>query len=110
MKTTVNKNQFIHAFTDMGRGNQFSRGALCALFDYLEQLEDDTGEEIELDVIALCCDYAEHANAVEAANEYGEEPDADETDEDAREEAALDWLRERTQVIEFNGGVVVQNF
>ena len=51
-----------------------------------------------------------NANAVEAANEYGEEPDADETDEDAREEAALDWLRKRTQVIEFDGGVVVQKF
>ena len=25
----------------------------------LEQYEEDTGEELELDVIALCCDFAE---------------------------------------------------
>ena len=29
------------------------------MFDYLEQYEEDTGEELKLDVIALCCDFAE---------------------------------------------------
>jgi len=59
MKQSINLNQFQDAFTNMGRKDQFSYGGLKALFEYLESYEEDTGEEIELDVIALCCDYTE---------------------------------------------------
>ena len=59
MKTTVNFSQFCDAFNSMGRENQFSYEGKKALFDYLEQYEEDTGEEIELDIIVLCCEYAE---------------------------------------------------
>lgn len=60
MKTTINEHDFIEAFKDAGRENQFSREGLIALFDYLEELEQETGEETELDVIALCCRFAEY--------------------------------------------------
>lgn len=70
MKQTINEHQFIHAFEDMGRGNQFSYEGRAALFAYLTQLEEDTGEEIEFDVIALCCDYAEYENLAEFQKDY----------------------------------------
>ena len=57
----------------MGRGNQFSRAGLSALYDYLEQLQDDIGEEIELDVIALCCEYSEYDNLAEFQEDYSED-------------------------------------
>ena len=57
----------------MGRGEQFSYVGLLALYDYLEQLGDDTGEEMELDVIALCCEYAEYDSLAEFREDYGEE-------------------------------------
>ena len=57
MKQSVNEYDFLKAFKEC-RPNNFSRAGLFALYDYLEQYEDDTGEEIELDVIALCCEYA----------------------------------------------------
>lgn len=50
---------FAHEFHVCGRGDQFSTEALRILFDYLEQYEEDTGESVELDVVALCCDYNE---------------------------------------------------
>lgn len=59
MKTTINLHQFRQAFNDMGRGEQFSYEGLEILFDYLEELGNDIGEEVELDVIALCCEFAE---------------------------------------------------
>ena len=59
MKTRVTLDDFVQAFKDRGRESQFSRPALYGLFNYLEQYEEDTGEEIELDVVALCCDYSE---------------------------------------------------
>lgn len=59
MKKTVNFYDFQHEFYRCGRGEQFSYQGLHTLYDYLIQYEDDTGEELELDVIALCCEYAE---------------------------------------------------
>lgn len=51
--------QFQDAFHNMDRKDNFSYNGLRTLYDYLEQLEEDTGETIELDVIALCCEYSE---------------------------------------------------
>ena len=59
MKTTVSRYEFERAFVDCGRKDQFSYEALGLLFNYLEDYEESTGEEIELDPIALCCDYSE---------------------------------------------------
>jgi hypothetical protein len=114
MKTTVSAIDFVDAFRRMGRVDQFSYAALRALFEHIEELEAETGEEYELDVIALCCDWQEFKTALEAAVEYGfdagesaksfgHESDSDETE-------ALDWLREQTQVVEFDGGVLVMGF
>ena len=50
---------FRDAFRRMDRVDQFSYEGAQLLFDYLESYEQDTGERIELDVIALCCDYTE---------------------------------------------------
>jgi hypothetical protein len=59
MIQTINLHDFRNAFQAAGRGEQFTYEGLEVLFDYLEQYEQDTGEQIELDVIGLCCEYAE---------------------------------------------------
>lgn len=59
MKSTITKSDFTAAFHNMGRGNQFTHKGLCELYDFLTELEDQTGDEQELDVIALCCDFNE---------------------------------------------------
>ena len=102
MKTSVCCHDFIDAFHRVDRAKQFSRAGLIALFDYLEDYEADTGEEIELDVIALCCDYTEYDSALECAIEHGYEAE-DEAD-------ALEWLQDRAHVIEHANGVIVSNF
>ena len=70
MKQSINFHQFQDAFERMGRGTQFSYEAQRALFDYLENLEQDLGEEIELDVIALCCEYQEIEDDEEVYKQY----------------------------------------
>ena len=117
MKQSVDLHTFRESFRTMGRQDQFSWQGLEALFDYLEELEDDIGDEVELDVIALCCDYSEHDSACEAAQEYGWSGtyrDEDESEEDYSERAeneALEWLRDRASVIEVSGGsVIIQGF
>ena len=102
MKQTVTSYQFVDSFRAAGRETQFTRPALFALFDYLESYEEDCGVELELDPIAICCEWAEHDSAILAAKEYGQNFET--------EAEALEWLREQTQVVEFEGGVVIQLF
>ena len=60
MYQTINTaSAFRDEFRACGRADQFTYEALGILFDYLEAYEMDSGEEIELDVIALCCDFSE---------------------------------------------------
>lgn len=59
MKTTITKSDFTAAFHNMGRGDQFTHKGLSELYDFLTEMEYGTGEEMELDVIALCCDFGE---------------------------------------------------
>ena len=70
MKQTINESDFINAFKAYDRERQFSRDGLRALFAYLEEYEDSTGETIELDVISLCCDYTE-CNIKDVESETG---------------------------------------
>lgn len=72
MYIDINFCMFQDAFRRCGRQEQFTYTAQRALFDYLEQLEADTGENIELDVIALCCEYAE-ATQCEFEDSYPDE-------------------------------------
>ena len=69
MKTTVNKTDFIDAFKKL-RPSNFSYEGLDALYDYLENFEEDTDKEIELDVIAFCCDYSEYKDLEEYKQSY----------------------------------------
>tara|TARA_R110000764_G_scaffold40895_1_gene91531 strand:- start:211 stop:516 length:306 start_codon:yes stop_codon:yes gene_type:complete len=77
MKKTINFYDFEKAFVQADRVNQFTYEGKKALFEYLEQYEEDCDIEIELDVIALCCEYAEYANIEEFWLEYfeGDYPD-----------------------------------
>lgn len=105
MKQTLNRYQFVDQFRQI-RPDNFSAPALAALFDYYEEIEADTGEEIEFDPIAICCDWSEFETALAAASEYGFEPD-DAADAEEQEETALEWLRDNGQVIEMTGGGVI---
>lgn len=73
MKRTVNVYDFRQAFKDMGRNDSFTYEGLGALFEYFEELEEDTGEEMELDVIGICCDFSEYENIKEFQENYGDE-------------------------------------
>jgi hypothetical protein len=84
--------QFRDAFAQANRQNQFSYEGLEVLFDYLEELSDSIGENIELDVIALCCDYAE-ASAADIAEGYN--IDLDGTDPDDIEEVVKAYLEDQ---------------
>jgi hypothetical protein len=89
--------------------NNFSYEGLNALFEYLEECEESTGETIEFDPIAIACHYSEYKNSIEASDQYGRYYDIDESEE-KKEKDALKFLEDNTQVIKFDGGVIIQDF
>jgi hypothetical protein len=125
MKTTVSEYDFERAFIDANRADNFTYAGRKALFAYLEEYEEDTGEEIELDVIALCCEYSEYASVQEFITAYNddfivwdvepEEADEEEgtpaTPGEIDYEATLDKIRADTQVIDIDGeSFIIQDF
>ena len=109
MKTTISLYDFRDAFHQAGRSNQFSHDGLRVLFEYLEEYEDSTGSEVELDVIGLCCDFNE-STFEEIARDYGYNLEGE--DDDEKRENLIDWLSDRTLVcgVTNDGSIVYQAF
>ena len=101
MKNTVTSSEFTASFHRMNRGDNFSHKGLLSLFDYLEQVEEDCGQEINLDVIALCCEYSEYKDLADFQADYDKDDFPD-----------LDALRDHTEVIEIPGSesFIIQQF
>lgn len=110
MKKSVGFCEFTDAFTNMDRRENFSYDWLKALYEYLEQFEEDIWEEIELDIISICCEYSEYADIKEAYTQYQDDYMELGEDEEEREEKAKEYLQDNTQVIEFEGGIIIQDF
>jgi hypothetical protein len=72
MIQTINFYNFQNAF-DSIRPNNFSYHGLRALFDYIEQLEYDISEQLELDVIAISCDWTEWESLEDYQEQYSAE-------------------------------------
>ena len=100
MYQAVNRCDFQDAFRQC-RPDSFSYEGLNALFEYLESLEEDTGEKIELDVIALCCDFTEYDNLTKFQNDY-----------DAEDYPDMAAIEDATTVIPIEGSdrFIIQQF
>ena len=106
---TLNKSSFIDAFMQSSRKDQFSYEALEAIFDYLEEYSDSTGEPVELDIIAICCDYVEQPYK-DIAEAYGIELDEEDSEEDQLQQVK-DFLETETVMIaELSDSIVYQQF
>ena len=106
---TVSQSDFRDAFQRYGRINNFTYNGLDALHDYLEELSDDIGEPIEMDVIAFCSEYDE-GTAQEIATVYpsvadnlpwddeaeSENAAIDKADPDDLREAVIEYLNDNT--------------
>ena len=71
MFETVTRYDFTERFRTL-RPENFTYEGQKALFDYLEQMEEDTGEQ-ELDVISLCVEYAEYENLAEFQSDFNDD-------------------------------------
>ena len=96
MKQTLTFSTFADAFRSHGRSDKFSYSALKSLFNYFEELENDTGKVLELDVIAICCEYSEESPE-DIADSYS--VDTEGLDEDEVRDAVVSYLQRRTSIV-----------
>ena len=92
---TLDTIQITNRLLDDAYGGWSYNGAY-ALAHYLESLTEDC-EPIELDVVALRCEFTEYATIEEVLEQYNDIKD-------------LEDLQDHTTVIEFDGGLIIGEF
>lgn len=116
MKTTLNTYQLADELKRDTCARWSYNGAL-ALAEYLEEYEESTGDEMELDTCAIRCEFSEHSSLLEWAHDYFsnalEELGFDETaenDDDEVDEKIREYIQDHGTLIEFDGGIIVSQF
>ena len=99
---TLSKSSFIDAFKQSSRKDQFSYEALGAIFDYLEEYSDSTGEPVEFDIVGICCDWSE-MTWQDVVLSYGVDLSQC-TDDDERMGEVESFLCDNTQFLELSDG------
>jgi len=94
----------------------FSYPAARALAEWMEEYEEGTGEEMELDTVAIRCEWGEYSDLAEWAHDYFSNAweelgfDPEEYDEDDFDSAIRDYINDRGTLIEYSGGILVSAF
>jgi len=124
MKKTLSKYDIANELVQDENANWSSAGAL-ALAEFLEEYEENTGEEIEFDRVAIRCDFSEYSRLEDWALDYfsdskqasdamGIELDMDgETwtgDDEEIQDDIRSYIQDNGQLIEFEGGIIVSSF
>ena len=75
-----------------------------ALVEFLEDIEPD----MELDIVALRCEYSQYHSLHQWANDFNDDtfPLAEQNDI----EGIREYIRDRGELIEFHGGIIVSSF
>jgi len=104
MKQIINLSDFRDAFRSYDRKDNFSYEGLELLFDMFEESDP----EMELDVIAICCDFYEN-DFETVAREY--DVDIADLDDDEIKDAVREYLNENTFVVgETDDSIIYQAF
>lgn len=96
MNLEITRESFRDLFAKYGRQNQFSYEGINALYD---ELEDAHAGDYSIDIVSLCCDYAEYASFEEFKRETGE-----------TKYKNVKELAEAQTVIKYDGGLIVKNY
>lgn len=85
---TVDESSFVHTMAQENHG--FSRDGASALFVYLDELSEGTGgQDIEMDPIAIRCEYTEYNDIEDLKEDFQVE--------------SIEELEQKTSVIGFSG-------
>ena len=98
---TVDSSDLYHLACKMARGDCYGYVGWKAIGNYLEELSEDTGENIEIDIIAICCEYSMAESADDAYMQFDHLHGVDLPEEEAwremTEEEKLETIEEFLQ-------------
>ena len=97
---------------NMARGKQFGYDGWLVIGDYLKQLSDDTGEDIEVDIVGICCEYSMSESVADWWKEYGVYSDIDsdeweDMDDKEKLEAIENYLQKNTSVVTCEENLII---
>ena len=93
----LNFYDFKREFEDYNRDKQFTLQGLSALYEYVLELSEDSGENYNIDVIELCTTFTEYESVNQALEDYGL--------------TNYGQLEENTIVLPLDDGkIIIQNF
>ena len=101
MYTRVTEDSFRNTFLTSDYSENFSYSGLTALYNYFEELEDELGESVEFDLVAIAGEYSE-LTIDELRDNYSINKNID----------VIEYLQKRTQVIEIENSdsVIIQDY
>jgi hypothetical protein len=116
MKNTLTTSQAAHILID-DENARWSRAGAFALVEHLEQMEEECGQEIEFDRVALRCDWSEYDSLGDWAEAFfGGIHEAcaalriGATHDGLEDDTIREYINDHGQLIEFDGGVIVSSF
>ena len=106
LKITANADHVVQLAVACGRLDNFGYKGWRMLAEAIEELSEELYEDIEVDIVAWCCEYS-HAASAEAAFEelqhYSEwiieQSEWEEMDDDEKLEAVEEFLQDNTTVM-----------
>ena len=107
---TVNPSDLYHMACRMDRGDSFGYKGWARIGDYLEELSTD--DDIEIDIVGICCDYSMSEDIDDWWSEYGVYSDIDseeweEMDDEEKLEAIEKYLNQNTSVVCCEDGCII---
>ena len=101
MMYTVTEDNFRNTFLTSDYSENFSYSGLTALYDYFSELEDELGEPIEFDLVAIAGEYSE-LTIDELRDNYSINKDIN----------VIEYLQKNTIVIEIENSdsVIIQDY
>jgi len=121
MKITLNTYQIADELKKDTNARWSYNGSL-ALAEYLDQYDSDNGEDTELDLCSIRCDFSEHSSLIEWAREHfgatgsvsefsiESSEDEEDIDPEGTEAKIKEYIQDHGKLIEFEGGIIVSSF
>lgn len=108
----ISSSDLYHMACRMDRGDNFGYKGWNAIGDYLENLSDDLGEDVEVDIVGICCEYSMSEDVSEWWEEYGVYSDIDsdeweEMDDEEKLEAIENYLQDNTSVVTCQENLII---
>ena len=110
----ISESDFIKAFEDYNRSDDFTIEGRIALFNYINECYTDENP-FNLDIIAICCDFNEYKDIEEYLNNYDTDlKKEDYEDEDDFKQAVEDEISDNTTLIKLSDdldeGFIIQAY